>query len=351
VVSATSYYPFGMPMPGRTFSSGGYRYGFNGQEKDNEVKGEGNSLSFKYRIYDSRLGRFLSVDPLADSYPWNSPYAFAENDPINFIDLEGAEKGDPPYKKNNVLFVQLFGPWVSPVLRKDGETFTNTALKMNTSQRIEYIINAQQFEGSKLKALFAGDNSNFTSQGRTVFHGKTITGRSSPSTFYFSVKDKKVSFGQGDAPADASFAVGGGIPVIVNGLKYGEKNIYSKGAPTDLPEVGDPGESNRKYLVQRSNAGYPLQDNATVGKTILGYNSKTHSFMLVSQQDGSNGMTLTQIRDYLLGLGFDNAISFDGSNSATMVNDNRVMTEPSGSKDNAIPSGVKFQVLPDPPKK
>jgi len=69
-----------------------YRFGFNGQEKDNEIKGIGNSLSFKYRIHDSRLGKFLSVDPLAAAYPWNSTYAFAENDVIRSIDLEGKEK-------------------------------------------------------------------------------------------------------------------------------------------------------------------------------------------------------------------------------------------------------------------
>ena len=69
-----------------------YRFGFNGQEMDNDIKGTGNSLEFKYRIYDSRLGKFLSVDPLAPEYPWNSTYAFAENDVIRCIDLEGAEK-------------------------------------------------------------------------------------------------------------------------------------------------------------------------------------------------------------------------------------------------------------------
>ena len=44
------------------------------------------------RIYDPRLGRFLSVDPLAKEYPWNSPYSFAENSPIQNIDLDGMEK-------------------------------------------------------------------------------------------------------------------------------------------------------------------------------------------------------------------------------------------------------------------
>ena len=69
-----------------------YRFGFNGMEKDNELKGVGNSLDFRFRTYDSRLGKFLSVDPLARRYPWNSAYAFAENDVIRSIDLEGMEK-------------------------------------------------------------------------------------------------------------------------------------------------------------------------------------------------------------------------------------------------------------------
>ncbi|MFN5848875.1 MAG: RHS repeat-associated core domain-containing protein, partial [Chitinophagales bacterium] len=68
-----------------------YYFGFNGQEKDDEVYGEGNAVSFKYRVHDARLGRFLSVDPLAHSYPWNSTYAFAENRVIDGIDLEGLE--------------------------------------------------------------------------------------------------------------------------------------------------------------------------------------------------------------------------------------------------------------------
>ncbi len=81
-----------MIMPGRNFNSSEYRFGFQGQEKDDELKGVGNSISFKYRIHDPRLGRFLSMDPLFKDYPWNSTYAFAENDVIRSIDLEGLEK-------------------------------------------------------------------------------------------------------------------------------------------------------------------------------------------------------------------------------------------------------------------
>ncbi|MBL0095414.1 MAG: hypothetical protein IPP46_02170 [Bacteroidetes bacterium] len=69
----------------------GYRFGFNGKEKDDEVKGVGNSLDFGARIYDSRLGRWLSVDPLHKKYPNISPYVFCANNPIIYIDKDGRD--------------------------------------------------------------------------------------------------------------------------------------------------------------------------------------------------------------------------------------------------------------------
>ena len=81
-----------MQMPGRKFNAGdGYRYGFNGKENDNEVKGEGNQQDYGMRIYDPRVGRFLSTDPLTRMYPELTPYQFASNRPIDGIDLDGLE--------------------------------------------------------------------------------------------------------------------------------------------------------------------------------------------------------------------------------------------------------------------
>jgi RHS repeat-associated protein len=89
VLFASDYYPFGMQMPGREFSQEEYRYGFQGQETDKEWLG--GAVSYKYRVHDARIGRFLSVDPLAPDYPWNSPYAFSENRVIDGVELEGLE--------------------------------------------------------------------------------------------------------------------------------------------------------------------------------------------------------------------------------------------------------------------
>ena len=78
-----------MLMPGRNKQSEEYRYGFNGMERDDEVKGAGNSYDFGARMYDSRLGRWKSLDPLAATYPSMSPYIFVGNSPILFIDPDG----------------------------------------------------------------------------------------------------------------------------------------------------------------------------------------------------------------------------------------------------------------------
>ncbi|MEZ4827688.1 MAG: hypothetical protein R3C61_15610 [Bacteroidia bacterium] len=89
-----------------------------GQEADPEIYGTGNAVSYKYRVEDSRLGRFLSVDPLAPKYPFYSPYAFSGNKVIAYRELEGLEEtraflktqsealGKIVFEKTNSKFLQ-----------------------------------------------------------------------------------------------------------------------------------------------------------------------------------------------------------------------------------------------------
>ena len=67
----------------------GYRYGFQGQEKDDEIKGEGNSYDYGDRMYDPRIGRWFKIDIQASQMPQVSPYAFALNNPVYLIDEDG----------------------------------------------------------------------------------------------------------------------------------------------------------------------------------------------------------------------------------------------------------------------
>ncbi|HEX7367312.1 MAG TPA: RHS repeat-associated core domain-containing protein [Pelobium sp.] len=96
-----------------------YDYGFNGMERDDAVKGRGNSYNYKKRMYDPRVGRFLSIDPKASSFPWYTPYQFAGNTPIMAIDLDGLEPAYFATRRSNGttkltlavigMFAELYG--------------------------------------------------------------------------------------------------------------------------------------------------------------------------------------------------------------------------------------------------
>ncbi|WP_378185630.1 RHS repeat domain-containing protein [Aquimarina sp. W85] len=79
--TATDYYPFGMPMPGRN-DVGDYRYAYQGQEKDPETGKE----AFQLRLWDARIGRWLTTDPYGQ---YSSPYLGMGNNPMNGTDPDG----------------------------------------------------------------------------------------------------------------------------------------------------------------------------------------------------------------------------------------------------------------------
>jgi RHS repeat-associated protein len=92
-IEMNNYFPFGMLKEGMFAKSGnGYRYGFNGMERDNETKGFGNDLSTFFRGYDPRLGRWKSVDPVTKAM--ESAYVGFGNNPIVFIDPRGDDTSE-----------------------------------------------------------------------------------------------------------------------------------------------------------------------------------------------------------------------------------------------------------------
>jgi RHS repeat-associated protein len=85
--TCSDYSPFGVELDGRTVSNYGYRFGYQGSEKDNEFKGDGNSYTTEFRQLDPRLGRWLSVDPVIQ--PWQSTYCAMDDNPLFFYDKKG----------------------------------------------------------------------------------------------------------------------------------------------------------------------------------------------------------------------------------------------------------------------
>ena len=162
LLSEQDYYPGGMVMPERVFNNAMYRFGFGNQEDDNEISGRGNSYNYSFRMYDPRLIRFKSVDPAAFDYPWNSPYAFAENRLIDGIDLEGLEY----YNMSARVGFSLKGDFISTdnFIRIDKQSYPVTKSIMHDFQ-----ILARGETGLQDERIYVSDYGDF------LHHAKTFS--------------------------------------------------------------------------------------------------------------------------------------------------------------------------------
>ena len=216
-----------MLVPNRHDNSGEYRYGFNGKENDNEVKGEGNSYDFGARMYDPRVARFFAIDPFFRSFPDWSPYVYAFDNPIALID-ENGEFGDDPRGK----FYKTMGP---------------AAMKAITAKDI----NANKYKGLYTLAQYRVENGfNLNSPGNNPFNikGKGDAGQIELLTTEF-VNGKQKRMTQNFAAfssleagfegylnlletnfPDASSALSDNSKTISNfadGLMHGTKGVYA----------------------------------------------------------------------------------------------------------------------------
>ncbi len=129
-------------------------------EKDDEVKGGGNSYDFGARMYDSRVGRFLSRDPREKDFPFLSVFCYAANDPIRNIDFNGEGPGDR-VKAAKQFITSISGYTYSMgsdnVGQKLRTTFTTAALK---KQDCVELVTRVLYEDGALKSMNL-DNGNY----------------------------------------------------------------------------------------------------------------------------------------------------------------------------------------------
>jgi len=217
-------------MPGRKFTDGnGYRYGFNGKENDNEVKGEGNQQDYGMRIYDSRLGRFLSVDPLTKQYPMLTPYQFASNRPIDGVDLDGKE-------------------WAGSTTDiKVGETAINRVT--NLYVRVKVINKSTMVTDSRdikkyADAYKAGVESKFSNSSTYTEGGMTIN--------HVIKTEVILDYTAEPAPEKVKTTINGEEKEVVQGIKYARlifEDRVSKPDPNDPTiKVTTPGDTRNPFI-------------------------------------------------------------------------------------------------------
>lgn len=144
VVAAQDYYPFGEVIQGRSFVSGGLneKYKFTGKERDTET----NYDYFGARFYDSELGRWLSVDPLAELSPGFSPYNYVLNNPLIYIDLAGLDTFNVNINNREVNRTTVENSTSHVyMITLDGEVINTYTLDVNESGLVQFPASADGF--------------------------------------------------------------------------------------------------------------------------------------------------------------------------------------------------------------
>lgn len=263
LLEETHYYPFGLTMQGISSKAAGEiknKMKFVGQELDEEL--ELNWYQFRFRNHDPQLGRFVQIDPLASDYLYNSTYAYAENRPIDGIDLEGLEY-----------------------------------LRFDQLQQVNY------YNGSYQNS-FRSESTNPNYQVKALSAPKGVQGKAVPSEPIFSLS---ISVGAvvGVKAGMAAVELNGGSKELVSisdqGVKAGNLNETKKGMDLAIGIASISGES--ATVIEATTMNTPLgtvsYDKTTTTNTYKGtigisktpLQVGTQRQQVYEQYTGSNGAT------------------------------------------------------------
>jgi hypothetical protein len=264
------------------------------------------------------------------------------------------------FNDGDLQYVAMLGPEMEIIRRTATELFSDTVRRDVASRNYRVAINGNQWDATLdgiSDAMWGTDPveaSQTTPIGHLVTRGAIAAGSAEPNRFYVSYNGPApipmrftttYSAGQGNPPLEVS-GMGGLGPLILNGLQYGTGNRYGPGVPAGAPAVGDPGPEHRPFLIQRNN--YTYVDMAArgpeVGKVALAIHRESDMVLVLVQPDmAPTGMTLDQLRDKLAGVGTDDAVFLDGSDSAMLVVNGIFHVSQAETKNELTTSGLGFR--------
>jgi len=248
--------------------------------------------------------------------------------------------------------------WMRILLRTADELFTTFVDREAPAAWLNVVVNGMFYDvtayglGWAVLGTTSGEGSRTIPLGQIVDSQRVVGGQSRPNHYYVAQALGPMStytFGDGDPPSSGqSAAIGGAGPMIINGLKYGDGNLYLPGGPPG-PATGAPPASAAPYLIQRNNATFLSFESGGPrrGKTVIAYSSSQEKLLVVHQKEAApSGISLADLRDRLVAIGVDNAVFFDGGNSAMLWVDSSWITRPGSNKDRTNAIGIGFRVVP-----
>jgi hypothetical protein len=241
------------------------------------------------------------------------------------------------------------------LVRNRKEYFMDFIAREAKAQQLKMVINGSFVSLSRLTKLWTYgpgtdplDPSESQTVGQVIQGGKLISGTSSAGKFQFSQNTcgvEQFSAGPGDPGPTACAAVGGVAPIVIAGLPYGSANLYRSGVPAGAPLTGEVSAKFKPYLTQKSNAMFTdLQsEGSTLGKTAVGYSSRTKTTFVVVQQSGTSGLDADGVRTVFTLNNADNAVFLDCSDSATLYYDGTFLVTPGENKNEFLTVAVGFK--------
>jgi RHS repeat-associated protein len=155
-----------------SYASEKHRFGYNGKLKDDDIKGVGNSLDFGARMLDTRLGRFMAIDPMRAKFAGWSAYSYCLNNSIRWVDKDGLLPGDP--FKTILEAVHDFGKNYNAISILENREIGTTIYKykdVNGNNRYTYGVPVMAYYDECYPSLATADNDGYSSVAYSHTHG------------------------------------------------------------------------------------------------------------------------------------------------------------------------------------
>jgi RHS repeat-associated protein len=203
LTSASDYYPYGLPICYRSYSSEHYRYGYQGQfaEKDEETGWN----AFELRMYDPVIGRWMAVDPYGQYY---SPYLSMNNSPIMNVDIDGGFSKFGAWWRNGFSMKGVYqsgandGPRMWGFNRGTGNFITETGMREKADGSMEeftFSYEESEFRVGKKYYGYGGpsisiDKPNFFGSTKNLINKSPMPVKFLGNSFYTTADNFYISF-------------------------------------------------------------------------------------------------------------------------------------------------------------